>query len=216
MNNPAFNENPITEVIIEKKHSFFNGLRNIIHQGDILTDRIWKEKGKEWKQGNQIFEGDISNRNYFVNEGLIKDDNYPVLYQERTAELKTLKGGEGYEATEAELSYHRELFDNCIEKEIINWWEGGMGNLVIARYGKIDLAPEICQFARQCRNACGHLGVNITTTKGPDPIWKGVNLKSHQGKKLREILTEADFIDFWIDFERTELGVQFNTRVIRK
>ncbi len=214
--NPAFNKNSIAEVIIREQHSFFKGLRNVVLQADILTAQQWKEKDKNWKGGNCFFEGTWCQKNYITNaeEAKKQNDKFPILYQKKTVALDTIKSKDGYVVTEGELSYLRDLFDNYLEKEIINWWESIKAK-IFTKYGHIDKAPEICQFARQCRNACGHNGVNITKQGVPDPVWNGINLLNYQGKRLREIFTEADFFDFWIDFEKKELGEQFSIKEIK-
>lgn len=203
MGNPAFNSNPITETTVEKKHSFFSGMKNVAIQCDVLTERLWKEQVKEWKQGNLIFEGKVCGKNYITSSKAFpaSGDQYPILSQQKTIELDTIQSGEEAIVTHAALTYHRELFDNYLEKEIINWWENDVKDKIYNKYGGLNKAPEICQFARQCRNASGHRGVNIDPAlKVPDPIWKGINLKNYPWKRLREIFTEADFFDFWIEF----------------
>jgi hypothetical protein len=51
----------------------------------------------------------------------------------------------------------------------------------------------------------GHSQVNVTVSNCPYPIWNGLNLKNCNGQNIHSLLTIADFINFWIEFENLEL-----------
>ncbi len=87
----------------------------------------------------------------------------------------------------------------------MEWWEKEVKDIIISQYGGLKKANSICQFARQIRNAFAHSKINITVEACSDPIWKGLNLLEHNGKNLTDLLTTADFINFWIEFEEAEL-----------
>lgn len=199
------NEIIVVREFIHPSFTFYKNMRNIIYEADILQDRIWMDAQKIRTNHIHCFEGGISNRNYSVNaENISKVEFIELLYTEK---LKNIEHSDFENAiiTPVELEYKRELFDIVINQEIIEWWER-IKQIIYDKYNGTKNYNHHCQFARHLRNGAGHNGIKIDNEDEVDPIWKGLNLKGHRGKQIRDILTEADIFDFWIDFEMTEFS----------
>ena len=196
---------PIEQTFIKANFSFYKNLKFIIKQGDIVNKEIFSRKEREYN-GIYALEALISEKSVFCNSNLIDFENnneYEIQRQEQEGPIDIINPESNQ--TVVSIIYEFEQFTSVLEKQFIKWWEEDVKNRIITKYGDLKKASSICQFARQIRNSFGHAQINITVNNCPDPIWNSLNLKNYNGQNIYSLLTVADFINFWIEFEQEEL-----------
>lgn len=197
---------PIEKVFITKDYSFYKNLKFIVKQAELVQKELFRKNNSQNFNGISALESGISNRTVFINSNLIDFESerpYELQRQLKVGQinLKEIKPNQ----TIIDLHYEYEHFVSVLEKQYIKWWEDGVREKISEKYKGLKNANELCQFARQIRNAFGHADINITTNNCPDPIWNQLNLKEYNGNDIHTILTVADIINFWIEFEKLEL-----------
>jgi len=188
----------IESVDISKEFSYYEHLKYIIKNGALIFN---KELGEDFN-GIYCFWSCLSDKNVFVNENLIEfktEDIYEIQRQKRVGIMGRNNRPENSRVID--ITYETDMINNVIASRFIEWWEGGVKDIIMSKYDGINKANSICQFARQIRNTFGHSKIYITKRNCPDPIWKGLNLLEHNGGSITDLLTTADFINFWIEFE---------------
>lgn len=196
---------PIEQVFINESFSYYNGLKHVIKQADLINKEIFSKNDKPY---NGIFSllSHISKKTVFCNINLIdfsNTDDYEIQRQIQDGIYSESRAESNHKIID--LIYEHEQFTSVLEKQFIKWWEEDIKERVTQKYNGIRNANSVCQFARQIRNAFGHSQINITVSNCDDPIWNGLNLKDNNGKNIYEIMSIADFINFWIEFEQLEL-----------
>lgn len=193
----------IEYVDINKEFSYYEHLKYIIKNGAVILN---KELGENFN-GIYCFGSYLSDKNVFVNENLIEfktKDIYEIQRQKRVGIMGRNNRPENSRVID--ITYETDMINNVIASRFIEWWEGGVKDIIMSKYDGINNANSICQFARQVRNAFGHSKINITKRNCPDPVWKELNLLEHNGKNLTDLLKPADIINFWLEFESVELN----------
>ncbi len=196
---------PIETFFIKPGFSYYQNLKFVIKQGDLVNKEIsYREK----TQYNGVFSliSSISEKTVFCNADLIDFGNQGEY------EIERQKQNGNYDVEKPEsnqivmpIIFEHEQFTSVLEKQFIKWWEKDVKDKIISKYGQLKDANPICQFARQIRNSFGHSGINVTTNNCADPIWNGLNLKNRNGQNIHSLVSIADFVNFWIEFEQIEL-----------
>ncbi|MFV7233890.1 hypothetical protein [Flavobacterium sp. ZB4R12] len=193
---------------ITSEHSFYKQLKVIIKQADLVTREIFNVNSNPNPfNGILLLENKISNRIVCFNSNLINFSNSDTFEIERQIKIDDFDvSAVANNQRIIDLVYEHEQLSSVIETQFINWWEENIKNFVVTKYSKMEKANSICQFARQIRNGFGHSGISINVNNCPDPIWNSLNLKNYQGEKIFSLITIADLINFWIEFEEVELN----------
>ncbi len=197
---------PIEQIFISKDYSFYKNLKFIIKQAELVQKELFKKNNSRNFNGISALESGISNKTVFINSKLIDfetDKPYELQRQLKVGQLDLEETNSNQ--TIIDLHYEYEHFVSVLEKQYIKWWEEEVRENITAKYNGLKNASELCQFARQIRNAFGHAEINITVNNCPDPIWNQLNLKEYNGSDIHTILTVADIINLWIEFEKLEL-----------
>lgn len=195
----------IEQFYVKSTLSFYKNLKFVIKQADIVNKEIFSRENRSY---NGIFslEAFVSKKTVFCNANLIdfnNQDDYEIQLQEQVGNID-IQNPES-DQTVVSIVYEHEQFTSVLEKQFIKWWEEDVKDRIVVKYGELKNANSMCQFARQIRNSFGHSQVNVTAHNCPDPIWNGLNLKKNNGKNIYTLLTVADLINFWIEFEESEL-----------
>ena len=196
---------PIEQNFIESNFSYYENLKFIIKQADIVNKEIFSIEQKEYN-GVFALESYISGKTVFCNANLIdfkSQSNYEIQRQNQDGNYDVEKPE--INQTVISIVYEHEQFTSVLENQFIKWWEEDILHRIISKYGQLKNANSICQFARQIRNSFGHSKVNVTANNCVDPIWNGLNLKNKNGQNIYSLMTVADFVNFWIEFEKTEI-----------
>jgi len=157
----------IEYVDINKEFSYYEHLKYIIKNGAVILN---KELGENFN-GIYCFGSYLSDKNVFVNENLIEfktKDIYEIQRQKRVGIMGRNNRPENSRVID--ITYETDMINNVIASRFIEWWEGGVKDIIMSKYDGINNANSICQFARQVRNAFGHSKINITKRNCPDPV----------------------------------------------
>lgn len=194
--------------IVTENHSFYKQLKYIIRQDYLVSKEIFEENQNSFNP-IKILTAFISEKTVCFNADLININNtYPYEIERQiqigSANLEKVAG----EFTVVSAIPEYEQLCSLAEKQFINWWEGEVCQKIILKYGKLNLANSRCQFARQLRNAFGHSKINIDEKLKCeiDPVWQYLNLKEFQGQNVFDLMSLGDLVNFWIEFEQTELN----------
>ena len=197
---------PIEQFYIQSTFSFYKNLKFVIKQADIVNKEIFSRENKNY---NSIFslEAFVSQKTVFCNANLIdfnnNDDYFEIQLQQQVGNID-IQNPESNQ-TVVSIVYEHEQFTSVLEKQFIKWWEEDVRDKIITKYGELKNANSMCQFARQLRNSFGHSKINVTANNCLDPVWNGLNLRNNNGKNIYTLLTVGDIINFWIEFEKSEL-----------
>lgn len=193
-------------IYVTKNHSYYKHLKFVIYQSDIVAKDILSKNTKSEYNGVTRFLPFISGKSVFLNISTINLDN------SNDFEIRTQKTKNKYDFNNprenekvVDLKYEHVHLSSIFEKQFINWWETNIKNKISYKYNGLNNANSICQFARQVRNSFGHSKINVTTNNCAEPIWNGLNLKNNNGEDIFKVLSIADLINLWIEFEKEEL-----------
>ncbi|MBD0723902.1 hypothetical protein B6A10_01775 [Flavobacterium sp. L1I52] len=194
--------------IITESHTFYKQLKSVIRQDYLISKEIFEENQKLFNP-IKILAAFISEKTICFNPDLININNSEPYEIERQTQIGIGKveniNSENFSVVSAIPEY--EQLCSLAEKQFIDWWENEVCQRIITKYGGINKANSKCQFARQLRNAFGHSKINIQENlRCVDPIWQYLNLKKFPGQKIFELMSLGDLVNFWIDFEETELN----------
>ncbi|PZU89794.1 MAG: hypothetical protein DI529_03790 [Chryseobacterium sp.] len=117
------NDNSIEQLFIKPTFSYYNHLKFIIKQGDIVNKEIFSVAGKVY---NGIFAllAQISDKTVFCNANLIdfsSHKDYEIQRQEQH-EQYNVHNPEANQ-TVVPILYEHEQFVSVLEKQFIKWWE---------------------------------------------------------------------------------------------
>lgn len=193
--------------LVTENHSFYKHLKCIIRQDYLVSKEIFEESKKEFSP-IKILPAFISEKTVCFNAELININNsnsYEIERQLQIGSANLHKISGDFIAVSAIPEYDQ--LCSFAEKQFINWWEEKVCQKIILKYGKLNLANSQCQFARQLRNAFGHSKINIDAKLRCEisPVWQYLNLKEFQGQKIFDLMSLGDLVNFWIEFEKTEL-----------
>lgn len=193
--------------VVTKRHSFYKQLKSIIRQDFLVSKEIFDENQKPFNPV-KVLVAFISEKTICFNPDLININNSNDYEIERQIQIGSGNienvNSENFSVVSAIPEY--EQICSLVEKQFIDWWETDVSQRIKTKYGKLDNANSRCQFARQLRNAFGHSKINIhQNLQCADPIWQYLNLKKFSGQKVFELMSLGDLVNFWIEFEETEL-----------
>lgn len=192
--------------IVTENHSFYRHLKSIIRQDYLISKEIFEENKKDFNP-IKILPAFISEKTICINPILIdinSSNPYEIERQIQIGKASEEKINDNFTIVSAIPEY--EQLCSLAEKQFINWWEESVCQKIIIKYGRLNYANSKCQFARQLRNAFGHSKINVDENlKCEEPIWQYLNLKNFSGQKIFDLMTLGDLINFWLDFEETEL-----------
>ena len=198
---------PPEQYVVPKRHSFYKQLKSIIRQDFLVSKEIFDENQKPFNPV-KVLVAFISEKTICFNPDLININNSNDYEIERQIQIGSGNienvNSENFSVVSAIPEY--EQICSLVEKQFIDWWETDVSQRIKTKYGKLDNANSRCQFARQLRNAFGHSKINIhQNLQCADPIWQYLNLKKFSGQKVFELMSLGDLVNFWIEFEETEL-----------
>lgn len=193
--------------LVTENHSFYKHLKSIIRQDYLISKEIFEENNTNFNP-IKIFAAFISEKTVCTNSDLIDintSHSYEIERQIQIGNASVEKINGKFTVVSAIPEY--EQLCSLAEKQFINWWEEGACKKIIFKYEKLNQSNSKCQFARQLRNAFGHSKINIDINlKCEDPVWQYLNLKNFPEQKIFDLMTLGDLVNFWIDFEETELN----------
>ncbi|MEM0578305.1 hypothetical protein [Flavobacterium polysaccharolyticum] len=200
--------NPIEQIFVREDNTFYKELKTIIKQAELVSIEIFSKNNQEFN-GIQLLQCTISEFNVAVNSNIIDFSNNDKSYEIQRQKIVENEDDEiKVKHKIINLTYEHEQLATVIEKQFLNWWEKKVKKIIHSKYGGLDNANNLCQFARQLRNSFGHSKINITINIQNQPIWKNINLIDYNSRNIFEVVSFADIINFWIEFERIELGVE--------
>src|SRR5690554_2177850 len=193
--------------IITENISFYKHLKSIIRQDYLVSKEFFYENEKPFNP-IKILVAFISEKTICFNPELININNVYPYEIERQIQIGSGKvenvNNKIINVVDATPEYQQ--LCRLAEKQFIDWWENGVGGKIKEKYGSLNNANSKCQFARQLRNAFAHSKINVDQNlKCPEPIWNYLNLKKFYGHQVFELMSLGDLVNFWIDFEETEL-----------
>lgn len=199
---------PTEKYLVTINHSFYKYLKNIIRQDYLISKEIFEENNQKFNPV-KILGTYISEKTVCVNGGIIDINNnysYEIERQIQIGKGSLEKIDREYKVVNAIPEF--EQLCSLTEKQFIDWWEESVREKINSKYGKLDKANSMCQFARQLRNAFGHSSIDVYENAKciNDPVWQYLNLKNFPGKKVFDLMTIGDLVNFWIEFEETELN----------
>ncbi|WP_159086024.1 hypothetical protein [Flavobacterium faecale] len=194
--------------IVTENHSFYKELKYIIRQDYLISKQIFEENQNKFNP-IKILVAFISEKTVCLNPNLIDINNlnsYEIQRQIQIGNPNLAKIDRAFSTVSAIPEY--EQLCSLAEKQFIDWWEEKICPKIILKYGKLNLANSKCQFARQLRNAFAHSKINIDKNLKCEikPVWQYLNLKEFNGEKVFDLMSLGDLINFWIEFEETELN----------
>ena len=193
-------------IFINSNYSFYKHLKFVIYQSDLVAKEILSKNVSSEYNGITRLLPLISGKAVYLNKSLINLDNT----EDFEIRIETLENQYDFENTAenekvVDLKYEHIHFSSIFEKQFISWWEEDIKNRVNRKYNGLKNANSICQFARQVRNSFGHSGINVTVNNCTEPVWNGLNLKANNGIDIYSVLSIADLINLWLEFEHNEL-----------
>lgn len=199
--------NPIEQIFVSENNTFYKELKTVIKQAELVSLEIFSKDNQEFN-GIQLFQCNISEFNVCINSNIIdfssKDKSYEIQRQ-KIVENEDYKID--FKHKTISLTYEHNQLATVIEKQFINWWESKVKDIIHKKYNGLNNANSLCQFARQLRNSFGHSKINITINIQNQPIWKDINLIEFNGQNIFEIVSFADIVNFWVEFEKIELEI---------
>lgn len=200
--------NPIEQIFVRNENTFYKELKTVIKQAELVSTEIFSKNKKEFN-GTQLLQCNISEYNVGVNSNIIDFSSNNKSYEIQRQKIVCREDDEiKAKHRIINITYEHEQLSTVIEKQFLNWWENKIKDIIYSKYGRLNNANEMCQFARQLRNSFGHSKINITVDIPNQPTWKGTNLIHYNGHNIFEVISFADIINFWIEFERAELNIE--------
>ncbi len=200
--------NPIEQIFVKEDNTFYKELKTIIKQAELVSIEIYSKNSQEFN-GIQLFQCNVSEFNVAVNSNIIDFSSNNKSYE---IQRQKIVENDDYKIKVKHkiinLTYEHEQLATVIEKQFINWWEKKVKNIINIKYGSLDKANNLCQFARQLRNSFAHSKIKIKNNIPNQPIWQNINLIEYNNRNIFEVVSFADIINFWVEFERIELGVE--------
>jgi hypothetical protein len=181
-------------------------LKLVINQSDLVAKDMLSKNANAKYNGIVRLMPIISRKAVYLNKNLINLNNsedFEIRIESQKKQYDFENPAENEKVVDLEFEHIH--LSSIFEKQYINWWEEDVKNTINQKYNGIKNANSICQFARQVRNSFGHSKISVTAENCTDPIWNGLNLKNKNGKDIYEVLSIADLINLWIDFENEEL-----------
>lgn len=193
--------------VVTNSHTFYKQLKSIIWQDYLISKEIFEKNQKPFNS-IKLLSAYISKNTVCFNPNLININNTDNYEIERQVQIGVGKVNHNIIEDLIIVSAIPEYEQLCMlaEKQFIDWWENEVSHIIELKYKGMNNANSICQFARQLRNAFGHSKVNIKENlKSVDPVWCYLNLKQFNGQKVFDLISLADLVNFWIEFEDKEL-----------
>ncbi|SDM02548.1 hypothetical protein [Kriegella aquimaris] len=193
-------------ISIKSDYSFYTHLKLVIIQSDLVAKEILSKSVNSEYNGITRFLPIISRKAVYLNKNIINLDNT----EDYEIGIKTQENQYDFEnpaqkGKVVDLAHEHIHLSSIFEKQFINWWEEDIKNRIHEKYNGLKNASPICQFTRQVRNSFGHSGINVTANNCMDPIWNKLNLKATNGIDIYAVLSIADLINLWIEFEHDEV-----------
>jgi hypothetical protein len=200
--------NPIEQIFVGENNTFYKELKTVIKQAELVSLDIFAKNNQEFN-GIQLFQSNISEFNVGINSNIIDFSSNDQLYEIQRQKIVENEDDEiKVKHKIISLTYEHNQLATVIEKQFLNWWENKVKDIIHTKYNGLNNANSLCQFARQLRNSFGHSKINITINIQNQPIWKDINLIEYNGRNIFEVVSFADIVNFWVEFERVELGLE--------